>query len=333
MSKKIILTGDRPTGHLHIGHYIGSLQNRVKLQNEYKQFILIADLQALTDNAENPEILGKNIIEVTLDYLAVGIDPKVSTIFVQSQIPELTELTFYFLNLVTVPRLQRNPTVKNEIKQKNFGTGIPVGFFIYPISQAADITLFKANLVPVGADQLPMIEQTNDIVRKFNNVYKPIFPITEGLVPKDAGRLPGIDGKAKMGKSLGNAIYLSDDADTVQKKVMSMFTDPDHLRVEDPGKIEDNTVFTYLDHFATDKKMVAELKEHYKKGGLGDVKVKKYLNEVMQEILKPIREKRENFAKDPAEIIKIIKQGTDKARETAAQTIKEVREAMKLNYF
>ena len=333
MSKKIILTGDRPTGHLHIGHYIGSLQNRVKLQNEYKQFILIADLQALTDNAENPEILGKNIIEVTLDYLAVGIDQKVSTIFVQSQIPELTELTFYFLNLVTVPRLQRNPTVKNEIKQKNFGTGIPVGFFIYPISQAADITLFKANLVPVGADQLPMIEQTNDIVRKFNSVYKPIFPITEGLVPKDAGRLPGIDGKAKMGKSLGNAIYLSDNADTVQKKVMSMFTDPDHLRVENPGKIEGNTVFTYLDHFATDKKMVAELKEHYQKGGLGDVKVKKYLNEVMQEILKPIRERRENFAKDPEEIIKIIKQGTDKARETAARTIKEVREAMKLNYF
>lgn len=333
MTKKIILTGDRPTGHLHIGHYLGSLQNRVKLQNKYNQFILIADLQALTDNVSNPEILGKNIIEVTLDYLAVGIDPNVSTIFVQSQIPELTELTFYFLNLVTVPRLQRNPTVKNEIKQKNFGTGIPVGFFIYPISQAADITLFKANLVPVGADQLPMIEQTNDIVRKFNNTYKPIFPITEALVPKDAGRLPGIDGKAKMGKSLGNAIYLSDDADTVQKKVMSMFTDPDHLKVENPGKIEGNTVFTYLDHFATDKKMVAELKEHYQKGGLGDVKVKKYLNEVMQEILKPIRERRKNFAKDPVEIIKIIKQGTDKARETAAKTIKEVREAMKLNYF
>ncbi len=333
MSKKIILTGDRPTGHLHIGHYVGSLQNRVKLQNEYDQFILIADLQALTDNAENPEILGKNIIEVTLDYLAVGIDPKVSTIFIQSQIPELTELTFYFLNLVTVPRLQRNPTVKNEIKQKNFGTGIPVGFFIYPISQAADITLFKANLVPVGTDQLPMIEQTNDIVKKFNNIYKPVFPIAKGLVPKDAGRLPGIDGKAKMGKSLGNAIYLSDDADTINKKVMGMFTDPDHLRVEDPGKIEGNTVFTYLDHFSTDKKMVAELKEHYQRGGLGDVKVKKYLNEVLQEILKPIREKRENFAKDPAEIKNIIKQGTEKARQVATKTIKEVREAMKLNYF
>ena len=333
MSKKIILTGDRPTGHLHIGHYVGSLQNRIKLQNEYNQFILIADLQALTDNAENPEILSKNIIEVTLDYLAVGIDPKVSTIFIQSQIPELTELTFYFLNLVTVPRLQRNPTVKNEIKQKNFGTGIPVGFFIYPISQAADITLFKANLVPVGTDQLPMIEQTNDIVKKFNNIYKPIFPIAEALIPKDAGRLPGIDGKAKMGKSLGNAIYLSDDADTINKKVMSMFTDPNHLRVEDPGKIEGNTVFTYLDHFATDKKMVNELKEHYQKGGLGDVKVKKYLNEVLQEILKPIRERRENFEKDPAEIKNIIKQGTEKARQVATQTIKEVREAMKLNYF
>ncbi|MBD3273648.1 tryptophan--tRNA ligase [Candidatus Dependentiae bacterium] len=333
MSKKIILTGDRPTGPLHLGHYVGSLQNRVKLQNEYNQFVLIADLQALTDNAEHPEILEKNIYEVTLDYLAVGIDPKISTIFIQSQIPELTELTFYFLNLVTVPRLQRNPTVKNEIKQKNFGTGVPVGFFVYPISQAADITLFKANLVPVGADQQPMIEQTNDIIRKFNKTYKEIFPIVESLIPKDVGRLPGIDGKAKMSKSLGNAIYLSDDADTVQKKVMSMFTDPNHLRVEDPGKIEGNTVFTYLDYFAPNKNEVNEMKEHYQRGGLGDVKVKKYLNEVLQEILTPIRERRKEFAKDKNEIKKILIQGTQKARDFAQKTIKEVRESMKLNYF
>ncbi len=333
MQKKIILTGDRPTGKLHLGHYVGSLQNRVKLQNEYEQFILIADLQALTDNAENPEILSKNIIEISLDYLAVGIDPTISTIFLQSQIRELTELTFYFLNLVTVPRLQRNPTVKTEIKQKNFGTSIPVGFFVYPISQAADITLFKANLVPVGADQLPMIEQSNEIVRKFNKIYKPVFVEAQALVPKNAGRLPGIDGQAKMSKSLGNAIYLSDDADTLQKKIMSMFTDPNHLRIEDPGKIEGNTVFTYLDYFATDKKIITEMKEHYQKGGLGDVKVKKYLNEILQETLKPIRTKREEYAKDISFVKNIIKAGTEKAQERANKTMQEVREAMKLNYF
>lgn len=333
MSKKIILTGDRPTGKLHLGHYVGSLQNRVKLQNEYQQFILIADLQALTDNADRPEILRKNIIEVTLDYLAVGIDPNVSTIFIQSKIPQLSELTFYFLNLVTVPRLQRNPTVKTEIKQKGFGTGIPVGFFIYPISQAADITLFKANVVPVGQDQLPMIEQTNEIVRKFNNTYKPVFTEAEALVPKGVGRLPGIDGKAKMGKSLGNAIYLSDDQDTVQKKVMSMFTDPDHLRVQDPGKIKGNSVFTYLDYFATNKQEVAEMKAHYKHGGLGDVKVKKYLNEILQETLRPIRKKRAVFEKDLGQIEQIVKKGTEKALITAHNTIEEVKEAMQLNYF
>ncbi|KKP22555.1 MAG: Tryptophan-tRNA ligase [candidate division TM6 bacterium GW2011_GWF2_28_16] len=333
MQKKIILTGDRPTGKLHLGHYVGSLQNRVKLQNDYEQFILIADLQALTDNAENPEILGKNIIEVALDYLAVGIDPKISTIFLQSQIRELTELTFYFLNLVTVARLQRNPTVKTEIKQKNFGTSIPVGFFVYPISQAADITLFKANLVPVGEDQLPMIEQANEIVRKFNSLYKPVFTQAQALVPKDAGRLPGIDGQAKMGKSLGNAIYLSDDADTLNKKIMSMFTDPTHLRVEDPGKIEGNTVFTYLDYFAPDKKIVQEMKEHYQKGGLGDVKVKKYLNEILQEILNPIRERREHYSKDLDFVKNIIKSGTQKAQERADKTMQEVRQAMKLDYF
>lgn len=333
MQKKIILTGDRPTGKLHLGHYVGSLANRIKLQNEYEQFILIADLQALTDNADRPEILGQNIIEVTLDYLAVGIDPKVSTIFIQSQIRELTELTFYFMNLVTVPRLQRNPTVKTEIKQKNFGSGVPVGFFVYPISQAADISLFKANLVPVGQDQLPMIEQANEIVRKFNSTYKPVFVEAEALVPKDAGRLPGIDGQAKMGKSLGNAIYLSDDADTLQKKIMSMFTDPNHLKVEDPGKIEGNTVFTYLDYFATDKKTVTEMKEHYQKGGLGDVKVKKYLNEILQELLKPIRLRREEFAKDISFVKNIIKDGTQKAQVRANKTMQEVREAMKLNYF
>lgn len=333
MQKKIILTGDRPTGKLHLGHYVGSLQNRVKLQNEYEQFILIADLQALTDNAENPEILNKNIIEVALDYLAVGIDPKISTIFLQSQIRELTELTFYFLNLVTVARLQRNPTVKTEIKQKNFGTSVPVGFFVYPISQAADITLFKANLVPVGQDQLPMIEQSNEIVKKFNSTYKPVFVEAQALVPKDAGRLPGIDGQAKMGKSLGNAIYLSDDADTLNKKIMSMFTDPTHLRVEDPGKIEGNTVFTYLDYFAPNKQEIIDLKEHYQKGGLGDVKVKKYLNEILQEILKPIRERREHYSKDLDFVKNIIKSGTEKAQERASKTMQEVRDAMKLNYF
>jgi len=331
--KKIILTGDRPTGQLHLGHYIGSLQNRVKLQEQYKQFILVADLQALTDNANNPEKIRQNLTEVVLDYLAVGIDPKKSTIFVQSQIPEIAELTMYFLNLVTVSRLQRNPTVKEEIKQKDFGASIPVGFFVYPISQAADIAIFKANLVPVGEDQLPMIEQTNEIVRKFNTVYSPVLVEAEALVPKFGARVPGTDGKAKMGKSLGNAIYLGDSSEVLQKKVMGMFTDPNHLRVEDPGKVEGNPVFTYLDVFDPDKTKVEELKAHYKKGGLGDVVVKRRLNDVLQNFLGPIRQRREELAKDKEYILKVLKDGTEIAREVAGKTLSDVKRAMKIDYF
>ncbi len=331
--KKIILTGDRPTGPLHLGHYVGSLQNRVKLQNEYKQYILIADMQALTDNFEHPEKLHQNIIEATLDYLAVGIDPSISTICIQSQIPAISELTMYYSNLVTVARLERNPTVKEEIKQKQFGPSIPVGFFTYPISQAADITAFKANLVPVGKDQLPMIEQTNEIVRKFNNLYAPVLPEAKALIPKIGHRLPGTDGKAKMSKSLNNAIYLSDSEDTVQKKVMGMYTDPNHLKIEDPGKVEGNPVFDYLDIFDADKKTVEETKGHYKRGGLGDVTVKKHLNEILQNFLKPIRTRREEFAKDKNRIIQILKEGTAKARETAENTLADVKKAMKIDYF
>lgn len=285
MGKKVILTGDRPTGKLHIGHYIGSLKNRVVLQESglYESFIMIADQQALTDNARNPEKIRNSLTEVALDYLAVGIDPSKSNIFVQSQIPELNELTMHYLNLVTLSRLERNPTVKQEIKQKNFENSIPAGFLIYPVSQAADITAFKADTVPVGEDQLPMIEQTREIVRSFNSIYGEVLVEPEAVLPSsNAGRLPGTDGKAKMSKSIGNCIYLSDDADTIKKKVMSMYTDPNHIRVEDPGQIEGNTVFTYLDVFATDKNAVEEMKEHYKRGGLGDVKVKKYLNEILQ---------------------------------------------------
>ncbi|OOM74575.1 tryptophan--tRNA ligase 2 [Clostridium puniceum] len=336
MDKKIILTGDRPTGKLHIGHYIGSLKNRVELQESglYESFIMIADQQALTDNARNPEIIRNSLTEVALDYLAVGIDPSKSTIFIQSQIPELNELTMHYLNLVTLSRLERNPTVKQEIKQKNFENSIPAGFLIYPVSQAADITAFKATTVPVGEDQLPMIEQTREIVRSFNSIYGDVLVEPEAVLPSsNAGRLPGTDGKAKMSKSIGNCIYLSDDADTIKKKVMSMYTDPNHIRIEDPGQIEGNTVFTYLDVFATDKNAVEEMKEHYKRGGLGDMKVKKYLNEVLQSELEPIRNRRVEFAKDIDAVYDMLKEGSNKARAVAANTLREVRESMGIEYF
>lgn len=335
--KQVILTGDRPTGRLHLGHYIGSLKNRVELQNsgEYDTFIMIADIQALTDNAKNPTKVHDNVLEVALDYLAVGIDPTKSTIFIQSQIPALSELTVYYMNLVSLSRLERNPTVKTEIKSKEFGEGVPVGFVVYPISQAADITAFKANLVPVGADQAPMIEQTREIVRSFNATYGDTLIEPEALIPSDATsqRLPGIDGSAKMSKSLNNGIYLSDDSDTLRSKVMSMYTDPDHIRIEDPGKIAGNMVFTYLDIFATDKEKVAEMKEHYQRGGLGDVAVKKYLFEVLDELLTPIRSRREELAKDPEAIRQILLEGSAKANTVANQTLREVRAAIGLNYF
>lgn len=344
---KIILTGDRPTGRLHVGHYVGSLRKRVELQNsgEYdKIFIMIADAQALTDNADNPEKIRQNIIEVALDYLSCGLDPAKSTLFIQSQIQELTELTFYYMNLVTVSRLQRNPTVKSEIQMRNFETSIPVGFFTYPISQAADITAFKATTVPVGEDQLPMIEQCREIVRKFNFVYGETLVEPEALVPQNevCCRLPGIDGKEKMSKSLGNCIYLSDSADEVRTKIMSMFTDPNHLKVSDPGSLEGNTVFTYLDAFCKDEQFerylpeyanLDELKAHYQRGGLGDVKVKKFLNNVMQEELEPIRNRRKELQKQIPDIYEILKKGSEVAREEAAKTLSEVKAAMKINYF
>lgn len=347
---KIILTGDRPTGRLHIGHYVGSLRQRVELQNsgEFdKIYIMIADAQALTDNFENPEKVRQNVIEVALDYLSAGLDPAKSTLFIQSQISELTELTFYYMNLVTVARLQRNPTVKNEIQLRNFEASIPVGFFTYPISQAADITFCKANVVPVGEDQLPMIEQTKEIVHKFNSVYAPENPVLvepKALIPKaDAcKRLPGTDGKAKMSKSLGNCIYLADSADEVRTKIMSMYTDPLHLQVSDPGHLEGNTVFTYLDAFAKDEHFARycpdyanldEMKAHYQRGGLGDVKVKKFLNNVVQEELEPIRKRRAEYEKDIPEIYNILKNGSNAAREVAAQTLSEVKNAMKIEYF
>lgn len=344
---KIILTGDRPTGKLHVGHYVGSLRRRVELQNsgEFdKIYIMIADAQALTDNADNPEKIRQNIIEVALDYLSCGLDPAKSTLFIQSQIQELTELTFYYMNLVTVSRLQRNPTVKSEIQMRNFETSIPVGFFTYPISQAADITAFKATTVPVGEDQLPMIEQCREIVRKFNSVYGETLVEPEALVPQNevCCRLPGIDGKAKMSKSLGNCIYLSDSADEVRTKIMSMFTDPNHLKVSDPGSLEGNTVFTYLDAFCKDEQFerylpeyanLDELKAHYQRGGLGDVKVKKFLNNVMQEELEPIRNRRKELQKQIPDIYEILKKGSEVAREEAAKTMSEVKAAMKINYF
>lgn len=337
MNQSIILTGDRPTGKLHIGHYVGSLKNRVILQNEgsYKLFVFLADQQALTDHAKEPEKIRQSIGEVALDYLAVGLDPAKSTIFIQSQIPELAELTMYYMNLVSIARLHRNPTVKTEIAQKNFGEGVPAGFFVYPISQAADITAFKANYVPVGEDQAPMIEQTREIVRSFNHAYETdVLVEPEGIYPdKNSGRLPGIDGNAKMSKSLNNGIYLSDDADTVTKKVMSMYTDPDHIRVEDPGKVEGNMVFYYLDVFGEDKEKIAELKAQYKNGGLGDVKVKRYLNEVLQAELEPIRTRRLEYAKDMPAVYDMLKAGSENAREVASQTLDDVKNAMGINYF
>ena len=345
--EKIILTGDRPTGRLHIGHYVGSLKRRVELQNSGlydKIFIFIADAQALTDNMENPEKVRQNVIEVALDYLSVGLDPSRSTIFIQSQIPELCELTFYYMDLVTVSRLQRNPTVKTEIQMRNFEASIPVGFFTYPISQAADITAFKATTVPVGEDQEPMIEQAREIVRRFNYIYGETLVEPEILLPDKAAcmRLPGTDGKAKMSKSLGNCIYLSDSVDEVQKKIRSMYTDPDHLRVQDPGKVEGNTVFTYLDAFCCPEHFgrylpeyanLDELKAHYRRGGLGDVKVKKFLTAIMQEELEPIRNRRKEFEKDIPAIYDMLREGCEKAREAAAATLDEVRRAMKINYF
>lgn len=344
---KIILTGDRPTGRLHVGHYVGSLRRRVELQNsgEYsKIFIMIADAQALTDNFENPEKVRQNIVEVALDYLSCGLDPAKSTLFIQSQIPELTELSFYYMNLVTVSRLQRNPTVKNEIQMRNFEASIPVGFFTYPISQASDITAFKATTVPVGEDQLPMIEQAREIVHKFNTIYAPVLVEPQALIPQNAAclRLPGVDGKAKMSKSLGNCIYLADTPEDVKKQVMSMYTDPLHLMVSDPGHLEGNTVFTYLDAFCRDEHFerylpeyscLQELKDHYTRGGLGDVKVKKLLNNVIQEELEPIRQRRREYEKDIPEIYNILRRGSETAREMAAQTLSEVRSAMRINYF
>ncbi len=344
---KIILTGDRPTGKLHIGHYVGSLRRRVELQNsgEYdKVFIMIADAQALTDNADNPEKVRQNVIEVALDYLACGLDPEKSTLLIQSQIPQLCELTFYYMNLVTVSRLQRNPTVKAEIQMRNFEASIPVGFFCYPISQAADITAFKATTVPVGEDQMPMLEQTKEIVHKFNSVYGDTLVDPKILLPEEEAclRLPGTDGKAKMSKSLGNCIYLSEEPDEIKKKVMSMYTDPDHIRVQDPGKIEGNTVFTYLDAFCRPEHFgrylpeyanLEELKAHYRRGGLGDVKVKRFLNEVLQETLEPIRTRRKEFQKDIPYVYEVLKKGSEAAREVAEQTLQEVRNAMKINYF
>lgn len=344
---KIILTGDRPTGRLHVGHYVGSLRRRVELQNsgEYKStYIMIADAQALTDNIENPEKVRQNIIEVALDYISCGLDPAKTTLFIQSQIPELCELTFYYMDLVTVARLQRNPTVKNEIQMRNFEASIPVGFFTYPISQAADITAFKATTVPVGEDQEPMLEQAREIVRRFNYIYGDTLVEPNILLPENSAclRLPGTDGKAKMSKSLGNCIYLSDEADEVEKKVKSMYTDPNHLRVSDPGSLEGNTVFTYLDAFSRpehferylpDYPNLDELKAHYQRGGLGDMKVKKFLAAIMQEELEPIRERRKEFAKDIPAIYEILRKGCEVAREAAAQTLSEVRRAMKINYF
>lgn len=346
-NKKIILTGDRPTGRLHIGHYVGSLRRRVELQESGqfdKTFVFIADSQALTDNVENPEKVRQNVIEVALDYLSVGLDPTKSTIFIQSQIPELCELTFYYMNLVSVSRLQRNPTVKTEIQMRNFESSIPVGFFTYPISQAADITAFKATTVPVGQDQEPMIEQAREIVRRFNHIYGETLVEPEILLPDNAAclRLPGTDGKAKMSKSLGNCIYLSEEADEIQKKVMGMYTDPNHLRVQDPGQIEGNTVFTYLDAFCNNKHFelylpeypnLDELKAHYQRGGLGDVKVKRFLNSIMQDMLEPIRNKRKEFEKDIPAIYEMLNKGCQEAREVAAQTLSEVKSAMKINYF
>ena len=340
MTKPIILTGDRPTGKLHIGHYVGSLKNRVLLQNkdEFNMFVFLADQQALTDHAKDPKTIVESIGNVALDYLAAGLDSEKVTIFIQSQIPELAELTMYYMNLVSLARLERNPTVKTEISQKGFGESIPTGFLVYPISQAADITAFKANFVPVGNDQKPMIEQTREIVRSFNHAYNTDALVEpEGIYPENeaAGRLPGLDGNAKMSKSLNNGIYLADDADTLKKKVMSMYTDPDHIKVEDPGKIEGNMVFHYLDVFGRpeDADEIAEMKEHYQRGGLGDVKTKRYLLEILDRELRPIRERRLEFAKDMGEVYSILEKGSERARSVAAQTLDDVKSAMGITYF
>ena len=344
---KIMLTGDRPTGRLHVGHYVGSLKRRVELQNTGdfdEMFVMIADAQALTDNADNPEKVRQNIIEVALDYLACGLDPEKCTLFIQSQIPQLCELSFYYMNLVTVSRLQRNHTVKSEIQMRNFEASIPVGFFTYPISQAADITAFKANVVPVGEDQLPMLEQTKEIVRKFNSVYGDTLVEPEILLPENQAclRLPGTDGKAKMSKSLGNCIYLSEEPDEIQKKVFGMFTDPTHIKVSDPGKLEGNTVFTYLDafcrpeyfaEFLPDYANLQELKDHYTRGGLGDMKVKRFLNNVLQAELEPIRNRRKEYQKDIPYVYEILKKGSEKAEAVAEKTLQEVKASMKINYF
>lgn len=343
----IILTGDRPTGKLHLGHYVGSLKNRVIMQNKGdfdKMYVMIADAQALTDNFNNPDKVRENIIEVALDYLSCGIDPNKVTIFVQSHVEQLTELMFYYMNLVTLSRLERNPTVKAEIKQKEFGASLPVGFLTYPISQAADITLFNANIVPVGEDQLPMLEQTREIVRTFNNYYSEVLVEPKAVIPdnKICSRLPGLDGKAKMSKSLGNCIYLSDSEKDVKSKVMSMFTDPNHIQISDPGKVEGNTVFTYLDAFCVDDdfseflpdyKNLDELKDHYRRGGLGDVKIKKFLNNILQKELSPIREKRKHYERNIPEIFDMLLKGSEDAREVGAETLKKVKAAMGINYF
>ncbi|MFI5332491.1 MAG: tryptophan--tRNA ligase [Candidatus Babeliales bacterium] len=332
MERNVILTGDRPTGPLHLGHYIGSLANRVRLQHEYTQYVMIADMQALTDNADNPKKIHDNVLQVALDYLAVGIDPKVSTIFIQSLIPQIAELTVIYLNLVTVNRLRRNPTVKTEVQQKGFGELLPAGFLIYPVHQAADITIVKGTLVPVGEDQLPVIEQANELVRAFNRTYTThVLREAKGLV-SHVPRLPGFDGKGKMSKSLGNAIFLSDSPDEVARKVMAMYTDPNHVRVEDPGKIEGNTVFTYLDAFGTDKAAIEAMKEHYQRGGLGDVKVKKYLIDVLNNFLEPIRMRRKDYEQYPDDVMRMLLEGTEKVRHVAEHTMKEVKEAMHLVY-
>lgn len=334
---RVILTGDRPTGKLHLGHYIGSLRNRVAMQDDKDNelFIMVADQQALTDNAKNPKKVQESVLQVALDYLSVGLTPERSKLFIQSQIPQLPELMMYYLNLVTTSRLKRNPTVKSEIQQKNFKESIPAGFFVYPVSQAADITAFKATHVPVGDDQKPMLEQAREIVRDFNSIYKKDVLVEPEIVlpPKGQGRLVGIDGAGKMSKSLNNGIYLSDPEDVITKKVMSMYTDPNHIHVEDPGQVEGNVVFTYLDVFDEDKEKVQELKEHYRQGGLGDVKIKRYLNDVLQAHLKPIRERRLELEKNPDYVMSILKQGSEEAQKVAAKTLDEVKDAMGINYF
>lgn len=336
MEKKIVLTGDRPTGKLHLGHYVGSLRKRVLMQNQgiYNMFVMIADMQALTDNAKNPEKIRNSVLQIALDYLSVGLDPNKTTIYIQSQIPALSELNMYLLNLVTLSRLERNPTVKSEIQQKNFNRSIPAGFLTYPVSQTSDITAFKASLIPVGDDQEPMMEQAREIVKSFNSIYGKVLVEPEGIFPpKGQGRLPGLDGNAKMSKSLGNTIYLSDSEDTLYKKVMSIYTDPKHVNIDDPGHIEGNIVFTYLDVFGTDKDKIQDMKDHYKHGGLGDVAIKKYLFEILNEVLTPIRNKRKEYAKNPDLVYKMLEKGCAKANLIANTTLNEVKEAMGINYF